>query len=108
MAAYLIDTKKQRAWVEGGLQVQLDLRSPEALATSGATLKQRQAFFNARLYAGYENQLYEGVSFVSGVEYIQNLHDTVSRYRLNVDVGLKAKVSDKLAVVTAYSMRYEN
>lgn len=108
VAAYLLDTKKQRAWLEGGLQIQLDLRSPEAVATAGGALNQQQAFFNARFYAGYENQLYEGVSFVSGVEYIQNLHDTVSRYRLNLDMGLKAKVSDKLAVATAYSMRYEN
>lgn len=108
VAAYLIDTKKQRAWLEGGLQVQLDLRSPEAVAAAGGTLNQQQAFFNARFYAGYENQLYEGVSFVSGIEYIQNLHETVSRYRLNFDVGLKAKVSDKFALATAYTMRYEN
>lgn len=111
VAAYLIDTKKQRAWLESGLQLQYDMRNPESLATAaagGVAPDQRAAFFNARFYLGYENQLYDNVSFVSGIEYIQNLHETVSRYRLNFDVGLKAKVSDKLAVATTYTMRFEN
>ena len=117
VAAYLIDTKDQRAWVEAGLQLQYDVRNAETLAKAsppvppphpGVPTPPTVAFANARFYAGYENKLYDGVAFTTGVEYIQNLHQAVSRYRLNFDIGLKAKVSDKLAIATTYTMRFEN
>jgi putative salt-induced outer membrane protein YdiY len=115
VAAYLIETKKQRAWVEAGLQLQHDARNADTIAAGSAgapfgsgSIDSSITFANARFYVGYENQLYETVSFTSGVEYIQNLHESVSRYRLNLDAGIKAKVSDKLAIATTYTMRYEN
>ena len=112
VAAYLIDTKKQRAWVEAGLQVQYDARNTSKLAAGNAGgvgfIDSSATFANARFYVGYENQLYETVSFTSGVEYIQNLHESVSRYRLNLDAGIKAKVSDKFSLATTYTMRFEN
>lgn len=115
IAAYLIETKKQRAWVEAGLQFQYDARNTETLLAAapvgslpGSVLDKNVAYANARFYVGYENQLYDNVGFTSGVEYIQNLHESVSRYRLNLDVGFKAKVSDKLAIATTYTMRFEN
>jgi len=113
VAAYLIETKKQRAWVEGGLQIQHDIRradtlTPNAAPTTASATEKTATFANARFFIGYENQLYDTVSLVTGVEYIQNLHESVSRYRLNLDASIKAKVSDKLAIATTYQMRFEN
>ncbi len=113
VSAFLIDTKKQRAWVEAGLQVQYDARNTSKLAAGnagvvGSAIDSSATFANARFYVGYENQLYETVSFTSGVEYIQNVHESVSRYRLNLDAGIKAKVSDKFSLATTYTMRFEN
>jgi putative salt-induced outer membrane protein YdiY len=113
VAAYLIDTKKQRAWVEAGLQIQYDARSTSTLAAGnagavGSSIDSSATFANARFYVGYENQLYDTVSFTSGVEYIQNLHESVSRYRLNLDAGIKARLSDKFSLATLYTMRFEN
>ena len=45
---------------------------------------------NARAFVGYENKLYEQVSFVSSLEYLQNFEDTET-YRLIFDAGLKSK-----------------
>lgn len=116
VAAFLIDTKKQRAWVEAGLQIQHDVRNTDASTTPATPttpavpsgLAPTATFANARFYAGYENQLYENVSLTTGVEYIQNLHESAGRYRLVLDAGIKAKVSDKLAIATTYQMRFEN
>lgn len=119
IAAYLIETKKQRAWLEAGLQIQHDIRNKSKLDEDATkdlapgtppppTPDLTATFANARFYLGYENKLYENVSFNTGLEYIQNLHESASRYRLNFDAGLAAKVSDKFAVATTYTMRFEN
>ena len=106
ISAYFINTTKQRAWLDAGLQIQQDLRSADKVAGTGVSSS--ATFANARFYLGYENKLYENVSFNSGLEYIQNLHESASRYRLNFDAGLAAKVSDKFSVATTYTMRFEN
>lgn len=119
VAAYLIETKKQRAWIEAGLQIQHDIRNESKIiedARKGLNATDptpplpdfTATFANARVYLGYENKLYENVSFNTGLEYIQNLHESASRYRLNFDAGLAAKVSDKFSVATTYTMRFEN
>lgn len=113
VAAYLIDTKQQKAWIEAGMQIQHDVRNQETLDKSApvggtSSIDKSVTYANARFYVGYDNQLYEMVSLTTGVEYLQNVHESVSIYRLNLDAGIKAKVSDKLAIATTYQMRFEN
>ncbi len=115
-AYYVLDTKKQRLRAEVGYDLQHDVRrdanreiSVPAGSPAGTTpvlVDKTQTLHNARLFFGYENKLYDQVSFVTGLEYLQNVSD-LETYRLVFDVGLKTNISTKLAVATTYTMRYE-
>ena len=117
LAYYFLNTKKQTLRAEAGYDLQHDVRReadrdlPVPAGSPAGTLPvlvdKTQTLHNARLFLGYENKLYEQVGFVTSLEYLQNVSD-FDTYRLIFDVGLKTNVSDKLAIATTYTMRYEN
>lgn len=118
VAYYFVNTKKQQLRVEAGYDLQHDVRLDEARVQTPETppapgepplplLDKTQTLHNARLFAGYENKLYEEVSFVTSLEYLQNLSD-LGTYRLIYNVGIKSNISDKFAIATTYVMRFEN
>ncbi len=116
-AYYVINTKKQTLRGELGYDLQHDIRrdadrdqpvppgSPPG--TQPVLVDKTQTLHNARLFVGYENKLYSQVGFITGIEYLQNVSD-IDTYRLVFDIGLKSNISDKLAIATTYTMRYEN
>lgn len=117
VAYYVINTKKQVLRGELGYDLQHDVRrdadrdqpvpagSPPG--TVGVLVPKTDTLHNARAFVGYENKLYAQVAFITGLEYLQNFSDT-EKYRLIFDIGLKSNISDKLAIATTYTMRYEN
>lgn len=117
VAYYVINTKKQVLRGELGYDLQHDVRraadrnlpvpagSPPG--TAAVLVPKTETLHNARAFVGYENKLYAQVAFITGLEYLQNFGDT-EKYRLIFDVGLKSNISDKLAIATTYTMRYEN
>jgi putative salt-induced outer membrane protein len=120
LAYYIINTKKQILRAEVGYDLQHDVRRDDARvqtpepAAPGAPpaaplplLDKTQTLHNIRLFSGYENKLYKEVSFISSLEYLQNVSD-LGTYRLVFDVGIKSNVSTNLAIATTYTMRYEN
>lgn len=118
VAYYFLNTKVHRLQVEGGYDLQHDIRRDAALVVPVADdappgspafvfLPKTQTLHNARLFAGYENKLRKEVSLLASVEYLQNFAD-IETYRLIVDLGLKTTVADNLAVATTYTARYEN
>jgi putative salt-induced outer membrane protein YdiY len=116
-AYYFINTKKQILRAEAGYDLQHDIRrdadrdvAPPAGSPPGTLptfVDKTQTLHNARLFVGYENKLYAQVGFITGLEYLQNISD-LDKYRLVFDIGLKSNISDKLAIATTYTMRYEN
>jgi putative salt-induced outer membrane protein len=120
LAYYFINTKKQTLRAELGYDLQHDIRREEArvqapsAAAPGAPppaplplLDKTQTLHNIRAFLGYDNKLYKEVAFVTSLEYLQNVSD-LGTYRYVFDVGLKTNVSDKLAIATTYTMRFEN
>lgn len=118
VAYYFINTKTHRLQIEGGYDLQHDIRRTDALAQSvpdgsppgtlpPPPLDRTQTLHNARLFLGYENKLRKEVSFIASVEYLQNFAD-IETYRFIADVGLKSNVADSLALATTYTARYEN
>ncbi|MDB4942378.1 MAG: Peptide chain release factor [Labilithrix sp.] len=120
LAYYFINTKKQSLRVEGGYDLQHDVRRnasrvptpPEVPEGQPAPaplplLDKTETLHNIRLFAGYENKLYKEVSVIGGLEYLQNVSD-LGTYRLVFDIGIKSNISDNLAIATTYTMRYEN
>jgi putative salt-induced outer membrane protein len=117
VAYYAINTKKQVLRGELGYDLQHDVRRdadrdlPVPAGAPAGTLAEvvpkTETLHNARAFVGYENKLYAQVAFVTGLEYLQNFSD-FDKYRLVFDVGLKSNISDKLAIATTYTMRYEN
>ena len=118
VAYYFINTKTHRLQVEGGYDLQYDIRrddslqpKPAADAPAGAPLPpmldKQQVLHNARIFIGYENKLRKEVSVVMNGEYIQNFADS-EVFRLVGDIGLKSNVADSLALATTFTIRYEN
>lgn len=117
VAYYAINTKKQTLRGELGYDFQYDIRRDADRAlpipdgsppgTVPVLVDKTRALHNARLFVGYENKLYAQVGFITGLEYLQNVSD-IDTYRLVFDIGLKSNISDKLAIATTYTMRYEN
>jgi putative salt-induced outer membrane protein len=109
IAYYIINTAKQSLRTEVGYDLQHDIRRDESLVQAPPlpTLDKTQTLHNVRLFGGYENTLYKGVNFVTGLEYLQNVSDA-GTYRLVFDVGLKTNIAGNFALATTYTMRYEN
>lgn len=118
VAYYFINTKLHRLQGELGYDFQYDIRRNEARvqplpddAPAGTPplplLDKTQALHNSRLFVGYENSLRKEASIIASGEYLQNFAD-FDRFRLIFTVGLKSNLSDKLAIATTYTLRYEN
>jgi putative salt-induced outer membrane protein len=109
LAYYFINTKTHRLQVEGGYDLQHDVRRREALVQPAPAppLDRTKTLHNARLFLGYENKLRKEVSLLASAEYLQNFAD-IDTYRFIFDIGLKTTVADNLAFATTYTARYEN
>ncbi|MBX3203630.1 MAG: DUF481 domain-containing protein [Labilithrix sp.] len=118
VAYYFINTKTHRLQVEGGYDLQHDVRRDASRAQVlpedaepgtplPPPLDKTKTLHNARLFLGYENKLRKEVALIASVEYLQNFAD-VGTYRFIADIGLKSNVADQLALATTYTARYEN
>lgn len=118
VAYYFINTKTHRLQVEGGYDLQYDVRRDGSReqplpddAPAGTPplplLEKTRALHNARIFLGYENKLRKEVAFIASVEYLQNFAD-IETYRFIADIGLKSNIADRLALATTYTARYEN
>jgi putative salt-induced outer membrane protein len=110
LAYYFLDREKHRFWTEVGYDLQFDVRRSENLASAraeGAELERTDVRHSARLFLGYENNLNEVVTLVTGAEYLQGLPET-EYWRLNWDIGLTSRVADNLSVATSFWLRYDN
>ena len=118
VAYYFINTKTHRLQVEGGYDLQYDIRRDASReqpvpddappgTLPGPRLDKTKTLHNARLFLGYENKLRKEVAFIASVEYLQNFAD-VGTYRFIADIGLKSNIAERLALATTYTARYEN
>lgn len=118
VAYYFINTKLHRLQGELGYDLQHDIRRNEARvqplpddAPPGTPplplVDKTQTLHNSRLFVGYENSLRKEASVIASGEYLQNFAD-FDRFRLIFTIGLKSNLSDKLAIATTYTLRYEN
>jgi putative salt-induced outer membrane protein len=118
VAYYFVNTKTHRLQVEGGYDLQLDIRRDDALVQAPPAgsppgtpapppLDKSRTLHNLRLFLGYENKLRKEVAFIASVEYLQNFAD-IGTYRFIADIGLKSTIADNLALATTYTARYEN
>ncbi len=115
IAYFFINTKKQQLRAEGGYDFQYDVRRNESRVQTppaGSTavlplLDKTKAQHNARFFLGYDNKLYDAVSFTSGLEYLQSFERSET-YRLVFDIGLKSNIGGNFAIATTYTMRFEN
>jgi putative salt-induced outer membrane protein len=118
VAYYFINTKTHRLQIEGGYDLQHDIRRNESRAQpvpAGSPpgtpppppVDKTKTLHNARIFLGYENKLRKEVSLITSVEYLQNFAD-IETYRFIADIGLKSNIADSLALATTYTARYEN
>ena len=84
VAYYFIEEKQQQLWLEGGYDLQYDIRRDEALAGTG--LPKTETRHSGRAFVGWDDKLNERVGFSTGVEYIQSVQ-TLRKWRLNWDAS---------------------
>ncbi|GAC1531616.1 MAG: hypothetical protein NVS3B10_26980 [Polyangiales bacterium] len=107
VAYHFIQTTNQRLVGEIGYDLQYDIRRDEDRLAVTPPVAKTRTLHDARAFLGYENKLYEEVSFIASLEYLQNFQAT-QLYRLIFDTGLKSTIRGRLAVAATFAMRYEN
>ncbi len=110
LAHYVIDEDKHQLWFEAGYDFQYDIRRDENLAeaeAAGEDLDKTEVRHSARLFAGYENQVNERVSFSSGIEYIQSVQASET-WRLNWDASLKSNIAGNFSSAVVIVVGYDH
>lgn len=110
LAYYFWIEAKQHLWLEGGYDLQYDLRSDAAIAASladGTVVEKTEVRHAARAFLGYDNNLNEAVTFDTGLEYIQAFADT-NNFRLNWVTGVTSAFSKSFSFATTFTLRYDN
>lgn len=105
VAYYFIEEKKNQLWVEGGYDLQYDIRRDGALA--GTNLSKTDTRHSGRAFAGWENKVNERVSFSTGVEYIQSVQ-TAREWRLDWDAALSSNIAGNFSSAVTFSLGYDN
>jgi putative salt-induced outer membrane protein len=118
LAYYFIDEKGERLWGELGYDFQYDIRSDDfrdeaALDGLAQTppvvveIDKSEVRHNARLFAGYDNQLSDSVKFGTGLEYLQNV-TAATNARVNFDAALTSQLYQDFSIATTVSVKYDN
>jgi len=109
IAFYAIQKPNHRLWFEAGYDFQYDIRRDEARvdADSGVLLPKTAVNHAARLFAGYNNNLSEFVTFDTGIEYLQSVIEG-GRFRVNWLNSLTMQMADRISLGLTFQLRYEN
>ncbi len=105
VAYYFIEEKKDQLWVEGGYDLQYDIRRDEALV--GTTLSKTATRHSLRAFAGWDNKVNERVSFSTGIEYIQSVQKT-QQWRMDWDAALTSNIAGNFSSAVTFTLRYDN
>jgi putative salt-induced outer membrane protein len=117
VAYYFIDEEKHQLSAELGYDLQVDVRSDEAVQLaedSGAPIEDSETRHNARVAARYDNKLNKEVTFNTGLEYLQGLSPFRDKatdkmnMRLVGIAGLTSSVAESLSVATSVNVAYDN
>lgn len=122
VAYYLVNDKKQSLRLELGYDFQFDVRRQETIdkaqaagdctTTPGACHK-TAGRHHIRSFLGYTVALNENVSLDTGFEYLQGIASSTDdnpakNFRLNYDLGITAKLVQRLAIALTFQMKYDN
>jgi putative salt-induced outer membrane protein len=121
VAAYALPKEENKLWFELGYDLQVDLRTEEAIVAvdadgepildmDGETIQiEDPVFINhaVRAFAGYQNRMSDKVGFNTGFEFLQSVID-VNVFRFVWDVALTVTLTDRFALSTTFTLRYEN
>ncbi len=105
VAYYFIEEKRNQLWVEGGYDLQYDIRRDEELA--GTNLSKTDTRHSGRAFAGWDNKVNERVSFSTGVEYIQSVQ-VAREWRLDWESALTSNIAGNFSSAVTFSLRYDN
>ena len=110
LAYYVIDEAKQQLSLEGGYDLQYDIRRDDEIAAalaSGEDVKKTEVRHSGRAFAGYENKLNERVSGSLGMEYIQSVQNS-TKWRLTWDASLASNIVGKFSTAVTINVRYDH
>lgn len=110
LAHYFIDEEKHAFWLEGGYDLQYDIRRDENIAeaaTDGETVDKTEVRHSGRAFVGYDNQVNERVRFATGLEYIQSVQDSKT-WRLNWDGSITSSIVGRLSTAVVVQVKYDH
>jgi putative salt-induced outer membrane protein len=112
VAYYFVQEEKQKFWGEVGYDFQFDVRSHEMIVTArdadpSQVVKKTDDRHSARLFLGYDNQIYKAVGFFAGLEYLQGIDETTN-WRLNGDAALTSSIGENFSLATSVSVKYDH
>jgi putative salt-induced outer membrane protein YdiY len=116
-----LDAPDNKLWLEAGYDYQYQINNDDArvlLDSSGKpvalgnvppiyVINKTVADHSARLFAGFKHAFNKEVTFSTGLEYLQSVVDS-TRYRLNYDALIAAKLGGGLSLGLGFSARYDH
>jgi putative salt-induced outer membrane protein YdiY len=110
LAHYFVDEEKHALWLEGGYDLQYDIRRDENIAEAaagGETVDKTEVRHSARGFVGYDNQVNERVHFATGLEYIQSVQDSKT-WRLNWDGSITSNIAGRFSTSVVVQVKYDH
>lgn len=96
--------EKHRLWGEAGYDLTYDNYDPDPLvAASGERLEGDDVVHSARLFFGYDNQLNEAITFLTGVEGLLNVEEP-DDLRVLWDSALRSALMEKLQLEVKFTL----
>lgn len=92
-------------WGEAGYDFQYDVRRDDA--RENGAISKTDSDHAARLFAGFKYAFNSDVTTKAGIEYLQSVIDS-SKYRVNFDALIAAKLRGGLAMGVGFSARYDH
>jgi putative salt-induced outer membrane protein YdiY len=101
---YFVVEEKHRLWGELGYDLTID--SLTGVNDAPPPAEPNPVLHSARVFAGYENQLNEAVTFVGGVEFLLNV-ERPGKPRLNLDAALRSALAGNLKIELKFRLAYD-
>ncbi len=116
-----LDSPKTKLWAEAGYDFQYQINNDDARVLMNAAgtplslpyvptiyvLDKTWTDNSTRLFAGFKEAFNEEVTLSAGLEYLQSVEDA-TRYRVNLDALVAAKVGGGLSLGLGFSARYDH
>lgn len=106
-ARYVFREENHKLWGEAGYDFTYDNYDPDPLIVDMVELEGSDVVHSARLFAGYDNAINEGLQFRTGIEGLINVEDAED-VRIDWLSNLRSKLVGRLQLEIEFHLQWDN